>query len=731
MRKLFLFYVMFFVAMLFCSNLLLAQNIDSKKIIESARHVIARNVNSEIANKIKFSLTTSKNPNGEFSYKIKNVQLYISGNSTVALCHGFYDYLKTSQQGMITWSGNNFNLSNKLKDVFEKSVVSPYQYHFYMNVVTHGYSTPYWGWNRWEKELDWMALHGMDMLLINNAYEAIMFRVFKKLGISEDAIRNFFPGPSFQPWNRMGNLSGWDGPAPASWYEQQIALTHKVLDRMRQMQMTPIIQAFAGFVPKEITQVYPDAKITPLIWNSSFPAQDRCNILLPDKNNAELFIKIGKLFVQEWEKEFGKEKFFLADSFNEMKVPRSKDETEKQFQQQLSEYGNVVYQSIKQGDTNAVWTMQGWTFGYQHEDWSPARLQSLVSKTPDDKVLFLDLANDYNLDFWRIEPSWKYFKGFFNKMWVYSFIPNMGGKTAWNGILKTYAEAPITALQFKDKGHLMGFGFAPEGIENNEVVYELLSDMGWRDTKIDLDSWLKNYCINRYGAYPEKMKSAYQSFLNSCYGTFTDHPRFGYQLSATGKIDGTVNKSPQFFKGVQQFLSCANDCKNSVLYQNDAIELSGQYLSLVADSLIKSALQLKEEAKENQLKKAYSILLNTDRLLLSHPNNRLQRWTDFAKAYGKDDTQKQYYTQDARRIITTWGPGVDDYAAKMWGGLVASYYLPRLKNTLDAEANNTNFDLKKWEENWVQHGDKNEQQSFDHPLQEAQWLIKNNPWEIE
>ena len=500
---------------------------------------------------------------------------------------------------------------------------------------------------------------------------------------------------------------------------------------MHQMQMTPIIQAFAGFVPKEIVQVYPDAKITSLIWNSDFPAQDRCNILLPDKNNAELFIKIGKIFVQEWEKEFGKGTFFLADSFNEMKVPRSKDETEEQFQQQLSEYGDVVYQSIKQGDSRAVWTMQGWTFGYQHEDWSPARLQSLVSKTPDDKVLFLDLANDYNLDWWHIEPSWKYFNGFFNKMWVYSFIPNMGGKTAWNGILKTYAEAPITALQFKDKGHLVGFGFAPEGIENNEVVYELLSDMGWRDTKIDLDSWLKNYCINRYGAYPENMKAAWHNFLNSCYGTFTDHPRFGYQLSATGKVDGTVNKSPQFFKGVQQFLSCADDCKKSVLYQNDAIELSAQYLSLVADSLVKSALQLTGETKENQLNKAYSILSNIDRLLLSHPNLRLQRWVNFAKAFGKNEAQKKYYAQDARRIITTWGPGVDDYAAKMWGGLIDSYYLPRLKNTLEAEVNNTKFDLKKWEESWVQNGDKNEQQPFTHPLNEAMQLIKNNPWEIK
>ncbi|MGF7231940.1 alpha-N-acetylglucosaminidase TIM-barrel domain-containing protein [Arachidicoccus sp.] len=714
--------VLFLFFSLLPATFIAAQNLSSKEIIKQAKEVIARDINRTIADKINFSVSETKSLEGEFSYKTENGQLYISGNSSVALCHGFYDYLKNSRQGMITWGGSNLNIASNWKEVPEKKLVSPYQYHYYMNVVTHGYSTPYWGWDRWQKELDWMALHGMDMLVMNNAYEAIMYRVFKKMGISDDAIRNFFPGPAFQPWNRMGNLTGWDGPAPASWYKQQIALTHKVLDRMHELQMTPIIQAFAGFVPQEITKVYPHAKVTPIVWISSFPKKNRSAILLPNKDNAKLFIEIGKLFVQEWEKEFGKGTFFLADSFNEMEVPRTQGETEEAFQQQLSEYGDVVYQSIKQGDKDAVWTMQGWTFGYQHADWSPARLNALVSKTPDDKVLFLDLANDYNLNFWHIEPSWKYFKGFSNKMWIYSFIPNMGGGTPWNGILKTYAEAPITALQYKDKGHLIGFGFAPEGIENNELIYELLSDMGWRDEKIDLNTWVKNYCINRYGAYDNNMKEAYQNFLQSCYSTFTDHPRFDYQSSET------VNKSPQFFIGVQRFLACANDCKKSVLYKNDAIELSAQYLSLVADSLVRNASQLKGAAKQNQLNKVYSILENTDRLLLSHPNDRLQRWVDFARAFGKNEAEKKYYAQDARRIITTWGPGVGDYAAKMWGGLIGSYYLPRLRNKLDAKINHTKFNLNKWEEEWIQNGDKNPQKPFDNPVQAAVKLIQEYTW---
>lgn len=83
---------------------------------------------------------------------------------------------------------------------------------------------------------------------------------------------------------------------------------------------------------------------------------------------------------------------------------------------------------------------------------------------------------------------------------------------------------------------------------------------------------------------------------------------------------------------------------------------------------------------------------------------------------------------DARRIITTWGPGVNDYAAKMWGGLIASYYLPRLKNTIEAATNNQKFDLKKWEENWVESGDIIKLKPFANPIAEAQQLIEQNKW---
>ena len=69
-----------------------------------------------------------------------------------------------------------------------------------------------------------------------------------------------------------------------------------------------------------------------------------------------------------------------------------------------------------------------------------------------------------------------------------------------------YASSSVKALRAANKGNLIGFGSAPEGLENNEVVYELLADMGWSSDSIDLDDWMKIYCEARYGGYPDAME---------------------------------------------------------------------------------------------------------------------------------------------------------------------------------------------------------------------------------
>ena len=77
------------------------------------------------------------------------------------------------------------------------------------------------------------ALHGINMPLALVGYEAIIARVWKKMGLTDEEINHYFVGPAHLPWMRMGNISGIDGPLNEDWHKKQIALQHQILDRMR------------------------------------------------------------------------------------------------------------------------------------------------------------------------------------------------------------------------------------------------------------------------------------------------------------------------------------------------------------------------------------------------------------------------------------------------------------------------------------------------------------------
>lgn len=53
----------------------------------------------------------------------------------------------------------------------------------------------------------------------------------------------------------MGNIKGWGGPLSKDWHATQVALQHRILDRMRSLGMTPILPSFAGHVPAAFTRL--------------------------------------------------------------------------------------------------------------------------------------------------------------------------------------------------------------------------------------------------------------------------------------------------------------------------------------------------------------------------------------------------------------------------------------------------------------------------------------------
>lgn len=693
--------------------------VNKNAIIDASRGVLSRLLGTK-AQGISIETLPVKG-NDTYEVVAQNGNLTIRGNSSVAICHGFYTYYKEICHGIVRWSGNNIPDLAKWPDFKSGIKTSPYKYRNYLNVVTFGYTTAYWDWQRWQKEIDWMALHGYNFPLAVVGAESIGARVWKKLGLNEVDLKDFFTGPAYLPWHRMGNLNKWDGPLEDSWHKDQLQMQHKIIDRMRSLGMSPIAPAFAGFVPRQFKENHPEMDIKTLKWGG-FSASYNAYVL---PQRTEWFSRIGKMFVEEWEKEFGKNKFYLSDSFNEMDVPVPDGHPEKKFEL-LADYGESIYKSITAANPEAVWVTQGWTFGYKHKFWDTASVKALLSKVPDDKMIILDLANEFPKYVWHIDPIWKTQKGFYGKNWIFSYVANFGGKIPLLGDMHMYAKDATEALHSPYGHNMIGFGVAPEGIENNEAVFELLSDMGWSSEPIDIKAWVRGYCLASYGAYPKEMKKSWELMLASNYSFFEDYPRYLWQLVIPDKRRvGKVCDDPKFMESVKLFLKAAPDLRSNGLYKNDAIEMAMLYLGVKANNNYERALNA-SELKETNKRDAYldstvTLLNDVDRLLASHPLYSLNRWTGFARAHGHTTEMKNKYERDAKKLITVWGGTVADYAAKLWSGLIRDYYIPRLKNHILSPG----FNQKEWEENWVNTPGVSPIETFANPLDKAIELVNN------
>ena len=654
---------------------------DGSPSAEAAKAVVERTF-GRFPRNVRFCSIEGADTVNRYAIMVSDGILTVEGSTGVAICKGFHDYILSNGYGIASWTGNRLDLPRRLPEMGRREVVSPYAVHLYQNVCTYGYTYPFWGWEQWEKEIDWMALHGFDMPI---GGETILARVWKGMGLSDEQILDYFTGPAHFPWMRMGNMAHYCGGMSKEWFDGQIALEHKIDSREKELGMTPVYQGFAGFVPKGFAEVFPDADLTETKW-STFPEEDHNHMLSP---LDPLFKQVGSAFIREWEKEFGKGKYYLIDSFNEMKVPFGPLGSY-QRSENLRLYSRKLYESVAEANPDAVWVLQGWMFGYQREkEWDPASVCDLLAGAPDDKILVIDLAVDFNEYVWKSEKSWDYLSGFFGKGWIWSTVPNFGGRTGLVGPLEFLLNNHLLAAGSPNRGNLVGFGTSPEGVENNEVAYEAIAAAGWSGSKVDPNAFLDSYTRARYGRTAPGIKAFWDGMLKSPYSNFTSNVRFRWQRRPPFKKSYSMNVNEHYFAAIEDFISERENFRGNRLYEIDAIGYGALYLAGKADIVLDSlyaAVERKELAAASEKETLLlEILSDADRLLESHPVWRTQRWLDFARGAAFSPEEADAFELEAKKLISVWGGrSLYDYSARIWSGLIRDYYIPRLKYYFDS-----------------------------------------------
>lgn len=686
-------------------------------------------------------------------------QVTVRGSSPIALTRGAYAYLKDTGVASLSWEGARVDLPSRLPPLETGRITTPFQHRAYMNTCTFGYTTPWWTWARWEREIDWMALHGIDMPLAMEGQEFVWRALWREYGVTDAELGAYFSGPAFTPWQRMGNIEGYEAPLPAAWIDKKHDLQVRILDRMRSLDMKPILPAFAGYVPRAFAEKHPQARIYTMRAWEGFNATYWLDPADP------LFAGIASRFIALYSATYGAGDYYLADAFNEMLPPIAADGADaakasygdatankaaieavppELKKARLADYGQAIYASIQNAQPDAVWVMQGWLFGADQVFWTPEAIGAFLSRVPDDRMMVLDIGND------RYPDVWKNAQAYQGKGWIYGYVHNYGGSNPLYGDLDFYRE-DIGAMAINpQKGNLRGFGAFPEGLHNNSIVYEYLYDLAWSNGNQSQEDWLQVYTRARYGRTSPELMSAWRDFSGAAYHTRYWTPRWWHSTAgayllfkrpdaAMADYDAAPGDRVLLKQAVVKLLALSGSYGSAPLFRNDVIDATRHLVSIEIDSLLLKAIRAFQageiEAGDRLLAKV-SALTSTLDLLLGAQQECLASWIDNARAYGDTPADCAYYARNARAQITVWGGkgNLHDYASKAWQGLYSDFYLPRWTQFLaalrQASLDKLPFDqaaftaqITRWEHDWVDRDVACVRRRPQHPLKIARDLV--------
>ena len=660
----------------------------------------------------KFKIELKKADRDFFELDQQGNRPVVRGNSWVSIGVGLNWYLKYHAGIHLSWNQMKVRLPQvmppvKQKERHETDLALRYDF----NYCTFSYSMAFWDWPRWQQEIDWMVLHGVNMPLAVVGEECVWRNMLLRLGYSDDEIGRFIAGPAFLAWWAMNNLEGWGGPLPQSWYARQEQLQKQILGRMRQLGMHPVLPGYCGMVPHDAKERLSLNVSDAGLWNGF---QRPANLSPTD----ERFDEIANVYYEELTRLFGRADYYSMDPFHESADDASVD---------YAAAGRKLMAAMKRANPRAVWVVQGWT-----ENPRPQMADALEA----GDLLILDLFSECRPMFGA--PSiWHRPQGYGKHQWLFCLLQNFGANVGLHGrmdqlldnfyfisneqlVMSNYdytqgggqrrqeSQGDLSnhnySLLINNYSLRKGIGFTMEGSENNPVMFELMSELPWRPEKFTKEEWLRHYVKARYGADNAALQQAWQLLAQSIYNCppgnnqqgphesiFCGRPSLNnFQASSWSKMknyydpQSTLSAAQLFLKGAEALAPLNNNLEYDlvdIVRQALADQARVQYQHTIADY---KAFNV--EGFRSNANRFLRMLLLQDSLLATRPEFRLGHWTQQAISCGTTPEERKLYEWNARVQITTWGNrycadtgGLRDYAHKEWQGLLKDFYFPRWK----------------------------------------------------
>ncbi|NIK57323.1 alpha-N-acetylglucosaminidase TIM-barrel domain-containing protein [Kribbella shirazensis] len=604
-------------------------------------------------------------PTGEY-YDVdrrgENVRISATGPS--AMLAGFNAYLAQVARVDVSWNGDSLSrlpgtLPLPEQPLHQSATVAN---RFALNDTDDGYTGAYRTWADWQREIDVLALHGINQVFVPVGAEAVYLDTFGQFGYSEEELLRWIPQPSHQPWWLLQNMSSFPAAVTADQVRQRADLGRKIVTRLRELGITPVLPGYFGTVPPGFAAKVAGARIVPQGNWVGFQRPDWLDPTSPP------YADVAKAFYASSERLFGRSTHYKMDLLHEGGQPGPVP---------VGPASKAVQDALETARPGGTWVFLGW-----QNNPRPDTLAAIDRS----RILIVDGLSD------RTDQNR-------NKTWpdsTYAFgsIWNFGGHTTI-GAATTKWEDRFWRWRSETGSKLDGIAVMPEASDNNPAAFDYLTGLAWRNGPVDRDTWFRDWSQRRYGGSDAAAATGWNAIGRTAYslsgnseaqdGLYAARPSLTARTAATWSPGSMQYDATDFAAALPALLSVETALRGSSAYRYDLMDVTRQVLSNRSRTLLprlKTAYDAKDLATFDKLKAQWlEQMALLEQVAATNPQTMLGPWLDKAG----DESLKR----SARTLLTVWGTragfnaGLGDYANREWSGLIGTYYAPRWKAYLD------------------------------------------------
>lgn len=594
-----------------------------------------------------FVLKNIDSPDGLDRYEIyaEDGKVVLAGNGSLSLAMAYYRYLNqycgiviTSGDYDISTTGTTPLPTEKIEFCSKQKIRARTSHEFF------SLEGNYWGFDRWEKEIDFMAMHGINTAYQPIGFDGVLANVLRAFGMDEKFCLEFSSGPAFLSRQLTGNIAGVNSVNSRDYLNRKIYIGKKITEREKELGITPVFPAALPSVPFSLRKKYIKMDIfkAPLWFN--LPP-----IFFIKSENA-FFEIFNDKFLKMQRELLGETKSYFFEPLYEV--------NQKGYNSYLSSMGERLSEVLDEFDPDAVC--------YTHLS---AINKEFFKEINGRKFIFIKDSGDFSL--------------LDGKKYIVPIKGNIYGRTSVYGDIEK-----VCACPFEKDGNALGTTLELDTFSQNPLYCAAALKAVSANEAFDSDEFTRDFAQKRYktDAYTEallKVKKLCYVSDDSVGSIICARPTT--VINHTAPFDTMERKYDykELFEIVKGMLE-SNERKIDTL-REDIQSLLRQALSDFAYPVYKIATEFFRNKNVNNFEQASNLFLeiceDIDRLLKTREETNLSTHFEAAHSLGNSKEEKETLDINYLMLHTIWGPLehsiIYDIAWAEWGGLVKDYYAKR------------------------------------------------------